>query len=376
MNKLLKIQAIAAIVTIAMVQCTPKTINQRSLKDAFANKFLIGVALNTQQINGNDSIAIPLTLKHFNSIVAENCMKAENTQPKQGVFTFDDGDKFVNFGIENNLNVIGHCLIWHSQAPRWFFTDSLGNDVSRDTLIERMRTHIDTVVKHFKGRVHGWDVVNEALTDEGGWRQSKFYTIIGPEYVELAFKFAYQADSTVELYYNEYNNEKPAKREATIQLVKNLQAKGIRIDAVGIQGHYTMDFPEFTDLDASIKAFAALGVQVMITELDLTVIPWPSENVTADISFSVQAQEKYNPYANGIPDSMQQIIDQRWLSIFEVLNNNAHAVSRVTLWGLHDNQTWRNNWPIKGRKDYPVLFDRQYQPKPVVSKIIEIGLNN
>ncbi len=367
-----------AIITFAsallMVQCTPKTFNQPSLKDAFANKFLIGVALNTQQINGNDSIAIPLTLKHFNSIVAENCMKAENTQPKQGVFTFDDGDKFVNFGIENNLNVIGHCLIWHSQAPRWFFTDSLGNDVSRDTLIERMRTHIDTVVKHFKGRVHGWDVVNEALTDEGGWRESKFYKIIGPEYVELAFKFAYQADSTVELYYNEFNNEKPAKREATVNLVKNLQAKGIRIDGIGVQGHYTMDFPEFADLDASIKAFAALGVQVMITELDLPVIPWPSETVTADISFSVEAQEKYNPYANGIPDSMQQIIDQRWLSIFEVLNNNADAVSRVTLWGLHDNQTWRNNWPIKGRKDYPVLFDRQYQPKPVVSKIIEIGL--
>lgn len=364
----------ACATAIYFTSCTPPAKNN-TLKDAFKNKFNIGVALNTWQIDGKDSNSLQIVLEHFNSIVAENCMKSENLQPQQGIFNFTDADKFVTFGEQNNLNIIGHTLIWHSQAPKWFFTDAQGNQVTRDTLIERMRTHINTVVSRYQGRVHGWDVVNEAITDDGKFRESKFYQIIGPDYIDLAFEFAMEADPEAELYYNDYNNEKPAKRQATVELIKHLKNKGLKVDGIGMQGHCTMDFPLYEDFEASIIAFGQL-TNVMITELDLTVIPWPTKFVTADVSLRIENDNTLNPYANGIPDSVQTIIDQRWADLFSIMNKHHDKITRVTLWGLHDNQTWRNHWPIPGRKDYPLLFGRDYQPKPVVNRIIEIGNNN
>jgi len=350
--------------------------NPSGLKDAFTGKFLTGVALNDYQIHGKDSVSLPLTLQHFNSVVAENCMKSEVIQPQQGKFNFEQADRFVDFGVQNQMFVVGHCLIWHSQAPNWFFIDSAGNNVSRDTLIERMNQHISTLVSRYKGRVGGWDVVNEALTDEGEWRKSKFYEIIGKEYVELAFRFAHEADPNAELYYNEYNVEKPAKRQATVKLVRSLMDKGIKISGVGIQGHCTMTFPEYADMDSSIAAIGALGVPVMITEMDISVLPWPADDVSAEVSLQLKQDPKWNPYPDGLPDSVEIALENRWAAFWGLFLKHKNVISRVTIWGLHDLQSWRNNWPIYGRSDYPLLFDRNYQPKPTVDRLIKMGLED
>jgi len=371
MSRILTMMAVIVIISALFIECTSSTQQDSTLKNAFEGKFLIGVALNTQQVDGTDTLAQPIIKNHFNSVVAENCMKSEKIQPQQGVFTFDDADKFVAYGEANNMFIIGHCLVWHSQAPTWFFTDDAGNDVSRDTLIARLKNHIETLVGRYKGRVDGWDVVNEAIEDDGSYRQSKFYKIIGEDYIELAFRFAHEADPDAELYYNDYSMAKLGRRDAVVKLVNNLKEKGIKVDAIGMQGHITLDYPTFDDYEKSIVAFAATGAQIMITELDVTVLPNPFDNVSADVALNAEYKKEMNPYSNGMPDSVSLALTNRYIGLFNLLLKHEESVSRVTIWGVNDGQSWRNYWPISGRVDYPLLFDRNYQPKPVVSKLIE-----
>lgn len=252
-----------------------------SLAKAFEGKFLIGAALNSAQILGEDTAALKLVASQFNSIVAENSMKSEVLQPQAGVFDFTESDKLVELGQKNKAFVVGHNLVWHSQAPAWFFVDKEGNDVSRDTLIERMKNHIHEVVGRYRGKIKGWDVVNEALNEDGSLRKSKFYHIIGPEYIELAFQFAHEADQDAELYYNDYNMYKPEKRKGAVHLIENLKAKGLRVDAIGMQAHYGLNKDLTKEIEESIMAFANTGVKVMITELDVSVLPFPAEEITA-----------------------------------------------------------------------------------------------
>lgn len=343
---------------------------ERALKDALAGKFYIGTALNADQITGNDTAGIRVVKEQFNAIVAENCMKSEEIQPEEGQFNFELPDKFVDFGTQNDLFVTGHCLIWHSQAPKWFFTDSLGNDVSREVMIERMKTHIETVVGRYKGRVKGWDVVNEAIMEDGSFRNSKFFQIIGEDYIKLAFQFAHEADPDAELYYNDYNEWYPGKRDAIVALVGRLKAEGVRIDGIGMQGHIAMDSPSIADYEAAIVAYGNAGMKVMITELDLSILPFPKKDVGADIATSFEYQQALNPYSDGIvPQTKQDEWDERMLSFFRLFLKHSDVVSRVTLWGISDQQSWKNGFPIKGRTDFPLLFDRNYQPKTVVAKI-------
>jgi endo-1,4-beta-xylanase len=342
-----------------------------TLKDAFSGKFYIGTALNEPQITGRDSASVRVVKEQFSAIVAENCMKSESLQPKEGTFNFDLADRFVAFGEQNGLFVTGHCLIWHSQAPKWFFTDSLGNNVSREVLIGRMKKHIQTVVGRYKGRVKGWDVVNEAIMEDGSFRNSKFYQIVGEDFIKLAFQFAHEADPDAELYYNDYNEWYPGKRNAIVQMIRKLKAEGVRIDGIGMQAHVGLDGPSITDYEAAITAYANEGVKVMITEFDLSILPNPRPNVGADIATSFEYQNELNPYADGIvPQAKQDEWDNRVLSFFKLFLKHADVVSRVTVWGVHDGQSWKNNFPVRGRTDYPLLFDRHYQPKPVVAKII------
>ncbi len=344
---------------------------EKSLKEAFASNFLIGTALNQSQIEGTDKRSLEIVNKHFNSIVAENVMKSEEIQPKEGKFNFSIADKFIKYGEENHLHMVGHTLIWHSQAPKWFFTDAEGNDVSREVLIERMRNHIHTLVGRYKGKVHGWDVVNEAILDNGEWRQSKFYNIIGEEFVELAFKFAHEADPDAELYYNDYSMSEQGKREGVVKMVENLKSKGVRIDAIGMQGHISLEHPDLTEFEKSIVAFSNLGVNVMVTELDITVLPSPGRNIGADISANFELNAELNPYTAGLPDSIANSFNERYTQLFQLLLKHSDKISRVTLWGVHDGMSWRNFWPIRGRKDYPLLFDRDFKAKPVVNLLIE-----
>lgn len=343
------------------------------LKDTLKDKFLIGVAMNKNQITGKDTLGDALILQHFNSIVADNCMKSEVIQPEEGRFNFTQADQFVNFGLKHNMFIVGHTLIWHSQAPKWFFIDANGQTVSREVLIERMHKHIETTVKRYKGQVKGWDVVNEAINDDGSWRESPFYKIIGKDYIKLAFQFAHEADPDAELYYNDYNTEKDGRRDAIVKMVKELQQQGIRIDAIGLQSHFTMDYPTLDAFETSLNAFAALKVKIMITELDLTVLPFPQKEISADIALNYKYDSKLNPYINGITDSASAAFDNRLGAFFKLFIKYKDNISRVTMWGLSDKDSWKNDFPVKGRTDYPLLFDRNYQPKPIVKKLTEIN---
>ena len=353
-----------------------KTDSTLGLKDAFSGKFYIGTALNARQITGKDKAAIQIVKKHFNAIVAENCMKSESLQPREGVFNFLLADQFVDFGERNKMYIIGHTLIWHSQVPKWFFNDNKGHDVSREVLIGRMKTHIKTVINRYKGRVKGWDVVNEAIEDDGSWRNSKFYQIIGEDFVKLAFQFAHEADPDAKLYYNDYSMANPGRREGVVALVKKLKEQGVRIDGIGMQGHIGLDYPDIAEFEKSIVAFASLGVKVMITEMDITVLPAPGRYTGADVSAKFVLKQNMNPYTKALPVSISSAFNDRYLSFFKLFLKHQDKISRVTIWGVNDTQSWKNNWPVKGRTDYPLLFDRNYQPKQVVKLIIDEAVKN
>ncbi|MDR1525867.1 MAG: endo-1,4-beta-xylanase [Tannerella sp.] len=344
-----------------------------ALKEIFKDKFLIGAALNKNQITGKDTAGVRVVKQHFNSIVAENCMKMEGLQPLEGEFDFSVADKLVEFGEKNNLFIIGHNLVWHSQCPGWFFKDREGNEVSKEVLIERMRKHITTVVSHYKGRVKGWDVVNEAILDDGSLRNSKFLQIVGEDYLRLAFEFARSADPDAELYYNDYSMAIPEKRNGVVRMIKKLQEQGIKIDGIGMQGHIDMNEPSIENFEKSILAFSGLGVKVMITELDLSVLPSPWANVGANISDAVSYQEKMNPYPDRLPEETEVKWEKRYLDFFKLFLKHRDKISRVTLWGVSDAGSWKNDFPIRGRTDYPLLFDRNCQAKPVIRKIIELN---
>lgn len=345
----------------------------QGLKDVLGKSFLVGVALNTHQTGiGCDSSIVRTIENHFNCIVAENCMKPESLQPQEGKFRWRKADRFVKFGEERGMTIIGHVLIWHSQTPDWFFKDADGQPVSRALLIERMRTHIHTVVGRYKGRIKGWDVVNEAIEDDGSYRRSAWYDIIGPEYIELAFRFAHEADPDAELYYNDYSMTLPEKRKTVCELTRNLKKKGIRIDGIGMQSHNGLTWPSVEDYEASIEAYAALDVQVMITELDMNVLPNPESFNGAEVSQSFSYNESMDPYKNGLPADVAKRIDDRWVEFFQLYKRHANQISRVCVWGLSDAQSWMNNWPISGRTAYPLLFDRECQPKSAVDRIIKL----
>lgn len=356
-----------------VAQSQTNQVNQQSLKKAFEHKFLIGVAMNANQITGLDSIGDNVIINDFSSIVAENCMKSGMIQPEEGKFDFSLSDRFVNFGEKHKLYITGHTLIWHSQTPKWFFTDNNGQPVTREVLIDRMHKHIATVVGRYKGRVKGWDVVNEAINDDGSYRESPFYKIIGKDFIKLAFQFAHEADPNAQLYYNDYNMAMAGKREGVVKMVGDLKRDGVKIDAIGMQSHLGLEFPTLDEFEKSILAYSSLGVKVMMTELDLSILPSPWTTTGANVSDKAAYQEKMNPYQKGVPTEKYAEWEKVYLDFFKLFIKHQDKISRVTLWGLTDGDSWKNDWPIRGRTDYPLLYDRNHQPKPIVSKIIEIS---
>lgn len=340
-----------------------------ALKDAFADRFLIGTAVSPHQLEGKSK---ELICSQFNAVVAENCMKCEALQKRPGVFDFSDADKIVDFAEANGLTVTGHCLVWHQQTPEWFFKDKDGNYVDREELIKRMRTHIYTVVGHFRGRILGWDVVNEAIEDNGELRRSKWLEIIGPDFIELAFKFAHEADPEAELYYNDYSMERPGKRKAVVEMIGRLRKSGCRIDAVGMQSHLSLG-SDLKEYEASLKAFAAAGVKVMATELDVTVLPWRTPNAGADLGVNGRYDKETDPYRDGLPKDVAERQADFYERLFDIYLRHSDVVSRVTFWGLTDGNSWKNDWPVRGRTDYPLLFSRDGKQKPFVARLMEMG---
>ena len=339
-----------------------------ALKDVFGDKFLVGVAVNVRQSSEVDTASVKIIKKHFNSIVAEDCMKSANIHPEEDRYNFEQADQFVKFGQENNMAIIGHCLIWHSQLAPWFCVDQKGNNVSAEVLKQRMKDHITTIVTRYKGKIKGWDVVNEAIEEDGSYRKTKFYEILGEEYIPLAFQYAHEADADAELYYNDYGMNVPGRRDAVVKLVNSLKAKGLRIDAVGMQGHMGMDYPTIEDFEASMLAFAGTGVKVMITEWDMSALPTVKRS--ANISDTVTFRKAMNPYPEALPDSVSAVWNARMKAFFNLFLKHADIVERVTAWGVSDGDSWKNNFPVRGRKEYPLLFDRNYEMKPFLKELI------
>ncbi|WP_276483420.1 endo-1,4-beta-xylanase [Paraflavitalea pollutisoli] len=343
-----------------------KTAPTPSLKNTFKDDFLIGTALNNFQVNAQDGKLADLIPAQFNAITAENAMKAQHLQPRWGEFRFEAADKLIDYAQQHQMKVNGHTLVWHSQMPS--FARRIRN---ADSLRQFFTSHIATVAGHYKGKVYSWDVVNEALNEDGSLRKSPFLNLLGEQYLEEAFKLAQQADPGAELYYNDYNIEQPKKRAGAIALIKKLQASGARIDGVGIQGHWRINNLPLAEIEKSILAYHALGLKVMFTELDISVLPNPWDANTADVSnTSTTKKEGMNPYTAGLPDSVHTQLSQAYEQLFQLFLKHRDKITRITFWGVGDGQSWLNNFPIGGRTNYPLLFDRQNDPKPAFYAVI------
>lgn len=347
-----------------------------ALKDVYADDFLIGSAINRWQFSDSSNQDLPIISKHFNTITAENAMKWGSLHRQPDMYSFDGADRFVEFGEEHGMKIIGHTLVWHSQTPRWVFQGEDGNPPTREVMLERMRDHISTVVGRYKGRIHGWDVVNEALNDDGSLRQSPWLRAIGEDYLVKAFQFAHEADPNAELYYNDYSLHRPDKRAGAVKLIKMLQDAGVRIDAIGMQAHYRLETPHIEEIEASMRAYIESGVKVMFTELDIKAIPTPGPN-TADVSQTRAAGDsRWNPYPDGLPDEVQEQLADRYTDMFKLLLKYRDSVTRVTFWGVTDQTSWLNNFPIRGRTDYPLLFGRDRKPKPAFHAVVNLRAQN
>lgn len=354
------------IVTACVVNKKSSTANQiPSLKEVFKKDFGIGTALNTPQIEEKDPKADALIKQQFNMATPENVMKAEVVHPQWGTYNFDLADKMVAYCQKNNIKVNGHTLIWHSQMP--MFARRI-HDV--DSFKTYFAEHIKTVASRYEGKVYSWDVVNEALNEDGTMRKSPYLNMLGENFVTEAFRLAQAAAPTTELYYNEYNNEQPAKRAGCIELIKKIKAAGVRIDGVGIQGHWHLGKVPLKDIEESIIAYSALGVKVMFTELDIEVLPRNFQG--ADVNQRMNDGPSSNPYAAGLPDSVQQKLADDYEALFKLFLKHKDKVGRVTFWGVNDGQSWLNGWPVRGRTNYPLLFDRNFEPKPAFYRVVEL----
>jgi len=351
-----------------------------ALKDAYKDVFLLGSALNEDVASGVDAESQAIVLQQFNTITAENVMKAAPINPQPGVYKFKPADDFVAFGEKHDLFIVGHTLVWHNQTPPWFFTDKKGKKNSPVQQIERMRSHIETVAGRYAGRVHAWDVVNEVIDNDGSYRPTTWVKSVGDgdEMVKHAFKFANQYAPKAELYYNDFNAWRPAKRDGIVRMVKMLQAEGIRIDGVGIQAHWGLNFPKNEYIEDAIDAYAALGVKVMITELDVDVLPLTREGQIIGTGmmheqFQLEEFKEYlDPYQEGLPASVQAQLTERYAELFELFYKRRDKIDRVTLWGVHDDMSWKNGYPIPERTNYVLLYDRNKQPKPAVKAILQV----
>lgn len=365
------VRAALAALALALGACSaPESpVAPDGLKEAFAGRFLVGAAINDFQAAGRDSMSVAIVTAEFNTITPENVLKWEVVHPKPDSFAFDAADRFVAFGEAHGMFIVGHTLVWHSQTPRWVFEHPDGTPLTRDELLARMENHISTVVGRYKGRIGGWDVVNEALNEDGTLRDTPYRRIIGDDYLVKAFEFARAADPDAQLYYNDYSLANPAKRRGAIALVQGLQAAGVRVDGIGEQGHYNLDWPSVAQFDSTVVELASLGMPVHVTELDITVLPNPNRTQGADIAETAEARAALDPYAAGLPDSVQSLLAARYEGLFRVLAARADLVERVTFWGVHDGASWLNGWPVRGRTNYPLLFDRTGLRKPAYDAV-------
>jgi endo-1,4-beta-xylanase len=330
------------------------------LKDSYKDYFPIGVAVSPRALKTDESILI---LHEFNSLTPENAMKPGPIHPKENEYNWRDADSIIAFAERNKLKVRGHTLVWHNQVPKWLFVDSSGKNVSKEVLLQRLKDHITTVVSRYKGKIYAWDVVNEAISDKRDeyLRPSPWLQICGEEYIAKAFQWAHEADPNAQLFYNDYNEINPIKREKIYRLVKSLKDAGIPIHGVGLQGHWAVNEPSRGQLDSTLSRFAELGLKLQITELDISVYPKEHDARArraedADTSFTAAKEQ------------LQLEVYKMCFELFRKYKNN---ISGVTFWNISDRHSWLDNFPVQNRKDYPLLFDKNLLPKKVYWQVVK-----
>lgn len=332
----------------------------KGLKDHFANDFTVGVAVSPRSLKTDEAALI---LKHFGSMTPENAMKMGPIHPRENEYFWRDADSIAAFAKANGLKLRGHTLCWHNQAPRWMFTNEKGDTVSKTVLLQRLKDHITTVVSRYKGTIYAWDVVNEAISDRPDeyLRNSAWLRICGEEFIAKAFEYAHAADPNAVLFYNDYNEINPVKREKIYKLVKSLKDAGVPIHGVGLQAHWAVNEPSAEELENTLAKFSRLGLQVQITELDISV--YNKEHNARErrpedtlIAFTAERQAK------------QIEMYKRIFTAFEKYKKN---LSGVTFWNISDRSSWLDNFPVRGRKDYPLLFDKNLQPKQAYWEVVK-----
>ena len=343
---------------------------QTGLKDAFKDVFLMGTALGGRVLTDEVSPLRDLVAREYNAITPTNAMKWGPIEPREGEWQWDWPDRFVAFGEAHAMTVVGHTLVWHSQTPAWLFKDADGQPIAKDRLLARIEARIRTLVGRYKGRVKIWDVVNEAIDeDEKGWRQSPFFTIAGPEFMERAFRWAHEADPQATLLYNDYNEHNQGRRAFLVGVLRDYKRRGVPIHGVGFQGHVGLEYPDLTEYEKSLEAMAGEGLPVHVTELDVDVLPRASGYTGAEISTNFALSEQLNPWKTGLPAEIDAKLTARYRQLFELFLKHRRSIARVTTWGTFDGESWKNNFPVRGRTNYPLLFDRQLQPKAAYAGI-------
>jgi endo-1,4-beta-xylanase len=345
------------------------------LKDVYKDDFVVGTCISNAQLDGKAPQRLALAAEQFSTITPENCLKWALVHPEPGKYDFERADKYVEFGEKNGMFIVGHNFVWHNQTPGWIFEGADGKPADRDTVLARLKDHIQTVMGRYKGRIKGWDVVNEAIDDNGRMRETKWYKTVGPDYIEKAFEYAHEVDPDAELYYNDFKLYLPAKRKAAIELVKNLQSKGLRVDAIGEQVHWDLKHPTLEQAEEMINQLAAVTGKLMITEMDIDVLPAPDPELAgnAEITRSYESRKEYDPYAKGITPEVQKSLADRYAELFALFHKHRDVITRVTLWGTDDGTSWLNTWPVTKRTSYPLLFDRDLKPKPAFDAVINVG---
>jgi endo-1,4-beta-xylanase len=342
-----------------------------SLAKAYANAFKMGVAINRRVYGEGDPGAAALVAAQFNRVTPENELKWQSLEREPGVLDFSDADAFVAYAEQRGMEIHGHALVWHHQVPAWVFQNDAGGQATRAQLLDRLDKHMRALAERYGSRIAYWDVVNEAINDDGSLRSTPWRTIIGDDVLDQVFRLADKHFPNAKLVYNDFSMEKPAKRDAVVRLVQGFKERGVRIDAIGTQAHFQLETPTLQDIDASLAAFAGTGLEVLVSELDVDVLPPAYENQGADLSVNAELSARLNPYPDCLPSHVAEQAARRWADIFKIFSRHADRVHAVTLWGVSDADSWLNNWPVRGRTNYALLFDRQLRAKQSWQSVIE-----
>ena len=358
---------------------------QTTLKDAYKDAFKIGVAIGRMQTSGRIPQATNLVLQHFNSISPENDMKPEIIHPDPDTWNFGPADEYCQFGKEHGMHIHAHTLVWHNQTPDFFWNNPDGTPKTRAELEETMRSYIETVCKHFNGKVDSWDVLNEVIGEYGEYRDKGWIHAFGDgeTVAKLAFKYAdMYCNPDIELIYNDFNAWRPAKVDGICKMVEMLRANGIRIDGIGIQGHWGLNYPKNEYIEQAIERYSALGLKVIISELDVDVLPVTKEAQVFGQSLSdpmyqlEEFMEFLNPYRNGLPDEVEDQQAKRYEELFQIFYKYRNVIDRVTVWGLQDANSWKNGYPVARRTNYPLLFKRDYSPHKALDAVLRVPANS